>query len=62
VFEGGLTTAERNDLLGNPANKRPKTITTNAIDYGRLVVKTYCPDELTRYNKIVKDLNPVSSD
>ncbi len=32
VFEGGLTTAERNDLLGNPANRRPKTITTDAID------------------------------
>jgi len=62
VFEGGLTTSERNDLLGNPAGKRAKTITTDAIDYGRLVVKTYCPDELTRYDNIVKDLNPVSSD
>ncbi len=61
VFEDGLTTAERNDLLGNSANRRPKTITTNAIDYGRLVVKTYCPDELSRYNSIVDDLNPVTS-
>ena len=61
VFEGGLTTAERNDLLGNVANRRPKTITTNAIDYGRLVVKTYCPDELSRYDSVVSDLNPVSS-
>lgn len=61
VFESGLTTAERNDLLGNPANRRTKTITTNAIDYGRLVVKAYCPDELDRYNSIVEDLNPVSS-
>ena len=61
VFEDGLTTAERNDLLGNPANRRPKTITTNAIDYGRLVVKTYCPDELSHFNSIVNDLNPVSS-
>jgi hypothetical protein len=61
VFEGGLTTSERNDLLGNPANRRAKTITTNAIDYGRLVVKTYCPDELSRFNSIVSDLNPVTS-
>jgi hypothetical protein len=61
VFKDGLTTAERNDLLGNSANRRPKTITTNAIDYGRLVVKTYCPDELSRYNGIVDDLNPVTS-
>lgn len=62
AFEGGLTTSERNDVLGNPANRRPKTITTDAITYGRLVVKTYCPDELSRYDAIVKDLNPVDSD
>ena len=61
VFEDGLTTAERNDLLGNQAGRRPKTITTDAITYGRLVVKTYCPDELSRYDSIVEDLNPVTS-
>jgi hypothetical protein len=61
VFEGGLTTAEKNDLVGNPSSRRPKTITTNAVTYGRLVVQTYCPDELSQYNAFVKNLNPVTS-
>jgi hypothetical protein len=61
VFKGGLDTAERNDLVGNPSNRRPTTITTNAVTYGRLVVQTYCPDELSRYNAFVNNLNPVKS-
>jgi hypothetical protein len=61
VFKGGLTTAEENDLVGNATNRRPKTITTNAVTFGRLVVKTYCPNELTQYNDFVDKLNPVKS-
>jgi hypothetical protein len=61
VFKGGLTTAEKNDLVGNPSNRRPKTITTNAVAYGRVVVQTYCPDELSHYNSVVENLNPVKS-
>jgi hypothetical protein len=61
VFKGGLNTAEKNDLLGNPSNRRPKTITTNAVTYGRLVVKIYCPSELSHYNAVVSGLNPVKS-
>jgi hypothetical protein len=61
VLEGGLTTAEKNDLVGNSSNKRPKTITTDAVTYGRLVVQTYCPGELSQYNKLVDHLNPVKS-
>jgi hypothetical protein len=61
VFKGGLDTPERNDLVGNLSNRRPTTITTNAVTYGRLVVQTYCPDELSRYNAFVKNLNPVKS-
>ena len=53
VFESGLTTAERNDLLGNPSGRRSKTITTNAVEYGRIVVQTYCPDELANYDEVV---------
>ena len=32
VFRDGLTTAERNDLLGNPSGRRSKTITSDAVD------------------------------
>ena len=32
VFEDGLTTAERNDVLGNPSGRRPKTISSDAVD------------------------------
>jgi hypothetical protein len=62
VFEDGLTTAERNDLLGNPSGRRPKSITTNAVTYGRLVVKAYCPRQLTNYNEAVNDLKPLTSE
>jgi hypothetical protein len=61
LFKGGLDTPERNDLVGNLSNRRPTTITTNAVAYGRLVVQTYCPDELSRYNDFVQNLNPVKS-
>src|SRR6186997_1511891 len=43
AFDGGLSTAEQNLLLGNPAHGRRKTITDDAVTYGRLVVETYCP-------------------
>ena len=62
VFADGLTTAERNDLWGNPAGRRAKTITTDAVTYGRLVVQTYCPDELSNFDDAVKTLDPVDSD
>ena len=62
VFKDGLTTSERNDLLGNPTGRRPKTITTDAVAYGRLVVTTYCPEELFNYQDVVRHLDPVKSD
>ena len=62
VFADGLTTAERNDLWGNPTGRRAKTITTNAVTYGRLVVQTYCPAELSNFDDVVKTLDPVESD
>ena len=61
-FEDGLTTAEHNDLLGNPSGRRAKTITTDAVAYGRIVVTTYCPAELANYQKAVDHLDPVESD
>jgi len=62
VFKDGLTTAERNDLLGNNSGRRPKSVTTNAVTYGRLVVETYCPQQLARYDAAVKDLDPLTSE
>jgi hypothetical protein len=61
VFRDGLTTAEHNDLLGNPSGRRPKSITTDAVTYGRLVIKAYCPQELAHYDKAVEDLDPLES-
>jgi hypothetical protein len=62
VFHDGLTTAERNDLLGNPSGRRPKSITTDAVTYGRLVVRAYCPNELSHYNAAVAHLDPFTSE
>lgn len=58
AFDGGLSTAEQNLLLGNPAHGRRKTITDDAVTYGRLVVETYCPDDLDEYDDVVTDLDP----
>ena len=58
VFDDGLSTAEANDLLGNPGHGRRKTITDDAVTYGRLVVETYCPDSLGEYDDAVADLDP----
>ena len=55
VFQDGLTTAERNDVLGNPSGRRPKTITSDALAYGRAVVQTYCPEELSQYENAVDE-------
>ena len=58
TFEDGLSTAEKNLLLGNPAHGRRKTITDDAVTYGRVVVETYCPDNLDDYDDAVADLDP----
>ena len=58
AFDGGLSTAEKNLILGNPAHGRRKTITDDAVTYGRVVVETYCPDKLDHYNDAVDDLDP----
>ena len=61
VFADGLTTAERNDLFGNPTGRRAKVITTDAITYDRLVAEIYCPDELPHFDAAVASLDPVES-
>ena len=61
AFDGGLSTAERNLIFGNPAQGRSKTITDDAVIFGRLVVKTYCPDNLDHYDDAVADLDPITA-
>ena len=61
VFQDGLTTAERNDVLGNSSGRRPKTISSDAVTYGRVVVQTYCPAELSHYDDAVTDVDAVKS-
>lgn len=62
VFEGGLGSAERLLLLGNPSNRRHKTITDHAVQYARIVVETYCPEHGERFRDVVDDLDPYASD
>ena len=58
VYDDGLSTAEKNVILGNPAQGRRKTITDDAVAYGAIVVQTYCPDSLDEYEDAVADLDP----
>jgi|SRR6478609_1098738 len=58
AFAGGLSTSGANLILGNPGHGRRKTITDDAIEYGRLVVQTYCPQYSTDYDDAVNDLDP----
>ena len=62
VFKDGLTTAERNDVLGNPSGRRPKAITSDAVSYGRVVVQTYCPGALPHYDAAVNDVDALKSE
>ncbi len=62
MFKDGLTTAERNDVLGNPSGRRPKAITSDAVTYGRVVVQTYCPGALAHYDDAVSDVDALKSE
>ena len=57
VLDGGVSSAESLLLTGNPAGRRPKVITTDAITYERLVVQTYCPNNLSTYDDLVSDID-----
>lgn len=62
VFEGGLTSAERLILLGNPSDRRHKTITDHSVAYAALVIETYCPEHREDFLDEVRDLDPFESD
>jgi hypothetical protein len=61
TLEGGVSSAESLLLKGNPSGRRPKIVTTDAVTYGRLVVKTYCPDQLSTYDDLVADIDPTKT-
>jgi hypothetical protein len=58
AFKRGLNGPGSLLTIGNPAGRRPKLISTQAVTYGRLVVETYCPNRLKNFNKTVSDLSP----
>lgn len=57
ALDGGVSTAESLLLRGNPSGRRGKLISTDAVTYGRLVVKTYCPDQLATYDDLVDNID-----
>jgi hypothetical protein len=61
VLKGGISSAESLLLSGNSAGRRGKLVTTDAVTYERLVVKTYCPDELKTYDDFVADIDPTDT-
>jgi len=58
AFDGSLGSAARMLLFGNPSGRRPKTITSDAVEYSLLVVETYCPENLAHLRAEVEDLDP----
>ncbi len=61
VLKDGISSAESMLLTGSPSGRRGKLITTDAVTYERLVVKTYCPHELTTYDDLVADIDPTDT-
>lgn len=57
ALDGGVSSAESMLLTLNPSGRRAKLITTDAIAYERLVVQTYCPDELSTYDDLVSEID-----
>lgn len=57
ALDGGVSSAEELLLAGNSSGRRGKVITTDAVTYERLVVQTYCPDDLATYDDLVSDID-----
>ena len=62
AFDGDLSTSASNVLFGNLAQRRRKTITDDAVIHARLVVETYCPDQLDDFDRAVKDIDPMEDE
>ena len=61
ALDGGVSTAEQLLLTGNPAGRRGKLITNDAITYERLVVQTYCPTQLSTYDDLASDIDATTT-
>ena len=61
ALDGGVSSAESLLLKGNPAGRREKLVTTDAVTYERLVVQTYCPDQLATYDDLVSDIDATTT-
>jgi hypothetical protein len=61
VLKDGISSAESLLLTGNPSGRRGKLITTDTVTFERLVVKTYCPDQLKAYDDLVADIDPTET-
>ncbi|MGB0101399.1 MAG: hypothetical protein WBP61_14070 [Nocardioides sp.] len=57
VLDDGVSTAEQLLVSGNPAGRREKLISTDAITYEGLVVQTYCPGHSDAYDDLVADID-----
>jgi hypothetical protein len=57
ALDGGVSSAEQLLLTGNLTGRRDKVITADGVTYGRLVVETYCPGELSTYDDLVDDID-----
>jgi len=49
------------NLPGNPAGNHYRVFTEEAVEYTRLVVKTYCPDRLDNFEDAVDELEIAGS-
>jgi len=61
VFESGLNSNEYLLLLGNPSNRRPKTVTAHSVAYTRHVIRTYCPNEQAAFDEVVGPISAIGS-
>jgi len=61
ALDGGVSSAESLLLALNPAGRRAKVISTDAVTYERLVVQTYCPQQLSTYDDLVSGMDPVET-
>jgi hypothetical protein len=61
ALDGGVSSAESMLLTLNPAGRRPKVISTDAVTYGGLVVQTYCPQDSATYDELVSGMDPVET-
>jgi len=53
VFAGS---GDEPNLPGNPAGRHWQVFTTETVEYTRLVIKTYCPDRLEKFEDVVDEL------